>query len=123
MIQRQHYHDVGTYKIVGSVTSKDETNQQYKEYFTTADKFTNSGALSITDKVTNGMGVQLTGHMDAAAYRTMKLEADSQHGFSGNSGEARRADNGKKFDDTIGEGIAHNNMPPYTVGVLWHRTA
>lgn len=112
-ITLEHNHGVGTYQIVGQVTSTDDDGQ-YPEYLTTAESFVSSGALSMGDRVTNGMGVQLTGHYDAAAYKTIKLKADSTHGFTGRSSNALT---------NVGGGTAHNNMQPYRTAVCWHRTA
>jgi hypothetical protein len=71
-----HTHTRGTMEITGSIVSTD-----YPEYFTYADQFSNSGALSITNYRTGQGNNPGSGGSDTGGYMGLSLQAS--RGWSG----------------------------------------
>ena len=134
-----HTHTRGTMEITGSIVSTD-----YPEYFTYADQFSNSGALSITNYRTGQGNNPGSGGSDTGGYMGLSLQAS--RGWSGatssngahthtitvNSGGAHThgassasagAHTHSVTVNNTGSGQAHSNMPPYLAVNMWRRTA
>lgn len=107
-----HTHARGNMNITGSVVASSSDD----EMFTYADSFTNSGALSMTDRRTDkgGGGVGTTG----VGYNGLSFNAKD-----GWSGETASNGSHKHEIGNTGKGTAFDIMPPYIVAYVWQRTA
>ena len=110
-----HTHGPGTYKITGNIKTNDDN-----EAFTYADNWTNTGALSIGDRITEHGTSEGTG--TGSAYNSLSLSADKDHGWSG----ATAANGGHTHTMTVsntGSSTAMSLVQPSQAVARWLRTA
>jgi len=93
-----HTHTRGTMEITGSIVSTD-----YPEYFTYADQFSNSGALSITNYRTGQGNNPGSGGSDTGGYMGLSLQAS--RGWSG----ATSSNGAHTHAITVNSGGAHTH--------------
>lgn len=104
-----HTHTRGSMNITGSVTNIDD------ECWGTADRFNNSGALSM-ESASYADG-SYSGYQGGGGYR---LTFDASKSWTGST-----SSNGSHSHTigSTGKGTAFNVMPPYIVAYVWRRTA
>ena len=104
-----HTHTRGSMNITGSIRATDST-----EVFTSADEFTTSGALSVTNRTSIGS----TYTSEGAGYQGISFNA--QDGWSGET-----SSNGSHTHTigNTGSSLPLNIMPPYKTVYMWQRTA
>lgn len=110
-----HTHGPGTYKITGKIKTNDDN-----EAFTYADNWTNTGALSIGDRITEHASVEGTG--TGSAYNSLSLTADKDHGWSGASASNGAHSHTVTVGNT-GSGTAMSLVQPSKAVARWLRTA
>lgn len=130
-----HTHTRGTMNIVGSISASDSD-----EVFTSADQFTASGALRLTDRVAYGANVS----HDGAGYMGISFDASRSGAWTG----ATSSNGAHTHSITVNSNGSHNHsvtvnsngahthttnntggsqplniLPPYTTVYVWRRTA
>lgn len=119
-----HTHTSGSLRIQGSIVSADND-----EVFTAVDDITQTGALRLTDRVTDRGGISTTG---GAGYMGIDMDTNRPNSWSGATASAGShthtvsiASSGNHTHTTtnVGGGTPLNIMPPYQTVYMWRRTA
>ena len=119
-----HTHASGSLRIQGSIVASDPT-----EVFTGAETLTQSGALRLTNKVTNRGALETT---SGTGYMGIDIDTNRAGSWSGATASAGShshtvsiASSGSHTHTTnnTGGSVPLNIMPPYTTVYAWRRTA